>query len=123
MCGRSKNKPLKCWPKRRLPVSELNQPLFLKFLEAGVVKGGFVLAALLPLLKQVLAAHQADLVAPLNGIEDLVVTEEGRLMFAPAKVNSPEKNTGKIEALQSPISSAVEVVAEARRTADIDDSS
>src|SRR5436190_9697721 len=127
MCGRSKNKPLKCWPKRRLPVSELNQPLFLKFLEAGVVKGGFetddVLAALLPLLEQVLAAHQADLVAPLNGIEDLVVTEEGRLIFAPAKVNSPEKNTGKIEALQSPLGSAVEVVAEARRTVDIDDSS
>ena len=54
-----------------------------KFLEAGVAKGGFetddVLAALLPLMKQVLAAHEAGLVAPLNGIQDLVVTEQGQL--------------------------------------------
>ena len=52
-----------------------------KFLEAGVAKGGFetddVLAALLPLMKQVLAAHEAGLVAPLDGIQDLVVTEPG----------------------------------------------
>src|SRR5436190_19370625 len=119
MCGRSKNKPLKCWPKRRLPVSELNQPLFLKFLEAGVVKGGFetddVLAALLPLLKQVLAAHQAGFVAPLKGIEDLILPEQGHLMFVPAKVRSPQRNTGKVEALQSEASHAVEVVAESRR--------
>jgi hypothetical protein len=44
-------------------------------------------------------------------------------MFAPAKVNSPEKNTNKVEAIQLPISSAVEVVAESRRTADIDQAS
>ena len=108
-------------------MSDLNQPPFLKFLEGGVAKGGFetddVLAALLPLMKQVLATHEAGLVAPLDGIQDLVVTEGAFLMFAPAKVNSPEKNTGKVEALQSPASSAVEVVAESRRTADIDQAS
>lgn len=97
---------------------------FLKFLEAGEAKGGFetddVLAALLPLMKQVLAAHKAGLVAPLNDIQDLTVTEQGHLMFAPAKVSSPEKNAAKVEALQSPVSQAVEVVAELRRTADID---
>ena len=42
-------------------MSEQNQPAFLQFLEAGVAKGGFetddVLAALLPLMKQVLSAH------------------------------------------------------------------
>src|SRR5438128_342875 len=101
-------------------MNELKQPPFLKFLEAGVAKGGFetddVLAALLPLMKQVLAAHEAGLVAPLDGIQDLVVTEAGLLMFGRAKVNSPEKNTGKVEALQSPVSSAVEVIAESRRT-------
>ncbi len=108
-------------------MSELSQPPFLKLLEAGVAKGGFetddVLATLLPLMKQVLAAHEAGLVAPLNGIQDLSVTEAGHLMFVPAKVNSPEKNTGKVEELQSPVSHAVEVVAESRRTADIDQSS
>jgi predicted DNA-binding WGR domain protein len=103
-----------------------NHP-FLKFLEAGVAEGGFetddVLAALLPLMKQVAAAHEEGLVAPLDGIKDLVVTEQGHVMFAPAKVSSPEKNTGKIEALQSPVSSAVEVVAESQCTADIDEGS
>lgn len=97
---------------------------FLKFFEAAQAKGGFetddVLSALLPLMKQVLAAHAAGLVAPLDGIQDLVPAEQGHLMFAPAAVSSPEKNTAKIEALQSPVSQAVEVVAESRRTADID---
>jgi hypothetical protein len=105
-------------------VSEAIKSPFLKFLEAGEAKGGFetddALAALLPLMKQVLAAHKAGLVAPLNGIQDLTVTEQGHLMFAPAKVSSPEKNAAKVEALQSPVSQAVEVVAESRRTADID---
>src|SRR6266478_3339200 len=105
----------------------MSQPPFLKFLETGVTKGGFetddVLTALLPLMKQVLAAHEAGLVAPLNGIQDLVVAEQGHLMFVPAKVSSPEKNAAKVEALQSPVSHAVEVVAESRRTADIDESS
>jgi hypothetical protein len=108
-------------------MTELEQLPFLKFLESGVAKGGFevddVLAALLPLMKQVLAAHEAGLVAPLNGIQDLVVTDAGSLMFAPAKVSSPEKNSNKVEAIQLPISSAVEVVAESRRTADIDQAS
>src|SRR5712671_5259122 len=105
----------------------MSQPPFLKFLETGGAKSGFetddVLAALLPLMKQVLAAHAAGLVAPLNGIQDLIIAEQGHLMFAPAKVSSPEKNVGKVEALQSPVSHAVEVVAESRRTADVDESS
>lgn len=105
-------------------MSESNQPPFLQFLETGMAKGGFetddVLSALLPLLKQVVAAHEAGLVAPLDGIHDLVCTEAGQLMFAPAKVSSPEKNTSKVEAMQAAFSSAVEVVAESRRTADID---
>ncbi len=100
---------------------------FLTFLEAGVAQGGFatddVLAALLPLLKQVLAVHEAGLVAPLEGVQDLLIAAQGHLMFAPARVNSPEKNPGRIEALQSPVSHAVEVVAESRRTADLDHAS
>src|SRR6266481_8190951 len=105
----------------------MSQPPFLKFLEIGVTKGGSetddVLAALLPLMKQVLAAHEAGLVVPLNGIQDLIIAEQGQLIFVPAKVSSPEKNAAKVEALQSPVSRAVEVVAESRRTADIDQSS
>ncbi len=108
-------------------MSELNESPFLKFLEAGVAKGGFetddVLAAVLPLMKQVVAAHEAGLVAPLDGICDLIITDAGRLMFTPDKVNSPEKNTAKVEALQVQASQAVEVVGESRRTADIDQGS
>jgi predicted DNA-binding WGR domain protein len=102
------------------------QSSFLNFLNVGVAKGGFetedVLAAVLPLMKQVLAAHEAGLVAPLNGIEDLIVTEAGRLMFATDKVGQPEKNTARVKSVQSPISSAVEVIAESRRITDVDQS-
>jgi len=105
-------------------VSEANQPAFLKFLESGVERGGFetddALAALLPLMKQVRAAQQAGFVAPLQGIQDLLVTDQGFLKFAPARVASPQKNTSRVEALQTPVSEAVEVVAESRRTADVD---
>ena len=108
-------------------MNDVVQPPFLKLLEAGVAKGGFetddVLAALLPLMKQVRAAHEAGLVAPLDGVQDLTVTGQGRLMFSPAKVSSPEKSAARVEALQSPVSHAVEVVAESRHTADIDDAS
>jgi hypothetical protein len=108
-------------------VSDLAQPPFLKVLETGVTKGGFetddVLAFLLPLMKQVLATHEAGLVAPLAGVHDLLATDRGHLMFAPTKVSSPVKNTAKLEELQSPVSQAVEVVGVSRRTADIDRSS
>jgi hypothetical protein len=108
-------------------VNESAESPFLKLLKAGVEKGGFetddVLAALLPLMKQVRAAHGAGLVAPLDGIKHLILAEQGHLMFAPAQVSSPEKNASKVEALQSPVSHAVEVVAESRRTTDIDESS
>lgn len=105
-------------------MNEQSQPPFLNFLAAGVAKGGFeaddVLAALLPLMKQVRAVHEAGLVAPLDGIKDLNVTDAGQLMFAPAKVNPPEKNSAKVESLQAPVSGAVDVVAESRRVADVD---
>jgi hypothetical protein len=108
-------------------MSEVSQPPFLQALEAAVAKGGFetddALSFLLPLMKQVRSAHGAGLVAPLDGISDLLVTEQGHLMFAPAKVSSPEKNTAMVEALQSPVSQAVQVVGESRRTVDIDQSS
>ena len=101
---------------------------FLTFLEAGVAKGGFetddVLAALLPLLKQVQAAHQAGLVAPLNGIHDLILSEQGHLMFAAAKVGSPQRNIAKIEALTPmvPIDAASMVTAELSSSSSVDTS-
>jgi predicted DNA-binding WGR domain protein len=108
-------------------VNELVEEPFLKFLDAGVEKGGFetddALAALLPLMKQVHATHQAGQVAPLDAIKHLTLTEGGFLTFAADQAIPPKKNTSKVEALQSPVSSAVDVVAESRRMTDIDESS
>jgi predicted DNA-binding WGR domain protein len=108
-------------------VNELVEEPFLKFLDAGVEKGGFetddALAALLPLMRQVHAVHQAGQVAPLDGIKHLTLAEGGFLTFGADQAIPPKKNTSKIEALQSPISSAVDVVAESRRMTDIDESS
>lgn len=105
-------------------MSEMSSTSFLNLLEAGVAKGGFevddALAVLLPLMKQVLAAHAAGLVAPLDGVADLVVTNDGQLQFVPAKVQPPTKNGWKVERLQTPVSSTVEVVAESRRVTDVD---
>ena len=108
-------------------MNEPIQPPFLKFLEAGIAKGGFetddVLATLLPLMKQTLAAHGSGLVAPLNGIANLSMSADGHLTFPPTKAGPPEKNSAKVEALQSPASRAMEIVAESRRTADVHESS
>src|SRR4051812_48561910 len=106
---------------------ELTPPPFFKFLESATEKGGFetddVLAVMLPLMKQVLAAHQTGMVAPLNGVSELIVAENGMLTFPQEKLLSTKKSTGKVEALQRSVITAVEVVGQKRRTADIDDSS
>ncbi|HWH68742.1 MAG TPA: DUF4011 domain-containing protein, partial [Candidatus Sulfotelmatobacter sp.] len=105
-------------------MSETVQPPFLQFLERGEAHGGFetddVLGALLPLMKQVLAAHKAGSVAPLAGLQDLLLTEQGCLQFNPAKAGPAQKNGARVKALQAPVSHALEVVGESRRTADID---
>jgi len=107
--------------------NELPEEPFLKFLDAGVEKGGFetddALATMLPVMKQVQAVHQAGLVAPLNGIKHLTLTEQGHLTFAADQAIPHKKNMSKVEALQLPVSGAIEVVAESRRTTDIDESS
>ena len=105
-------------------MSEAVLPSFLNFLEGGIARGGFetddMLAALLPLMKQVLTAHEAGLVAPLRGVEDLRCTEQGSLMFVPDQAGPPQQNLSRLDELQSPVSRTVEIVAESRWTADID---
>src|SRR5215467_5467629 len=92
---KSRSKQEKCWRRRRL-VNELVEEPFLKFLDAGVEKGGFetddALAALLPLMKQVHVVHQAAQVAPLDGVKHLALTEQGHLTFAADQALPPKKN-------------------------------
>ena len=89
--------------------NELPEEPFLKFLDAGVAQGGFetddALAALLPLMKQAHATHQAAQVAPLDGIKHLTLTEQGHLIFAADQAVPPKKNESKVEALQSTVGS------------------
>ena len=95
---------------------------FLIFLRRGAEEGGFgtddVLAAILPLFEQVAQAHQGGLVAPLDGVDDLIV-DEARLGFDPAQSRAPRKNPVRIEALQKPAATALDIVGRSRRTADI----
>ncbi|HSU54239.1 MAG TPA: DNA helicase, partial [Candidatus Dormibacteraeota bacterium] len=108
-------------------MSDIAEIPFLKFLADGNSKGGFetddVLAALLPLMKQTKAAHDAGMVAPLDGLNELFISEQGSLAFASEKQRPPKKNASKLEALQTPVNRALDVVGETRRTTDIDASS
>ncbi len=106
-------------------MSDLKTPApFLAFLKRGADAGGFgtddVLAALLPLFEQVAQAHQQQLVAPLDGIAELHV-EESVLKIASAKFRAPRKNPVRIESLQKSGSTALDVVGESHRMADVDD--
>src|SRR5687767_8094472 len=96
---------------------------FLVFLRRGNEAGGFatddVLAAILPLIQQIAAAHERGMVAPLDGIDALRV-EEGRLRLEESAFHSPCRNIVRIEALQKPAATALEIVGETHRVADVD---
>ena len=97
---------------------------FLKLLREGIERGGFgtddVLAIVLPLLRQAASVHLEGLVAPLDGVRELQVTDSGSLAFDVAKASSPRSNASRIELMQQAASRAVEVVGHSRRTMDID---
>jgi hypothetical protein len=76
-----------------------------------------VLAMTLPLLEQVLEVHEAGLVAPLEGVEDLLVTD-GRLWFERSKARAPRLATAALERLQRPSSLAFEIASNTRRVDD-----
>src|SRR3954469_8184954 len=98
-------------------------PPFLAFLRRGSDGGGFgtddVLAAMLPLFEQVAAAHQRGQVAPLDGLGSLLV-EDAQLKIDPTQWRAPRKNPVRVEALQRPVVTALEVVGESRRMAEVD---
>jgi hypothetical protein len=66
---------------------------FRDFQESGEERGGFetddLLAAVLPLMEQVLGAHDRGRVAPLSGLEDLRVTH-GHVWYHEAAEREPE---------------------------------
>ncbi|HJY75869.1 MAG TPA: WGR domain-containing protein [Burkholderiales bacterium] len=97
---------------------------FLGLLNAGLERGGFqaddVLRAVLPLFRQIAAWHAEERVAPLRRLEGLIVTESGTLALAAADGVPPRRNADRVDALQRPVSSALNVVGHARVTTEAD---
>ncbi|GAB5442886.1 MAG: WGR domain-containing protein [Fuerstiella sp.] len=86
---------------------------FAQFLDSHVLPDGLptedVLAAILPLIEQVAAAHIDGRVAPLNGIDHLNL--DGRVLcFSDEATLKPQFNTSKVRALQATSKSGVSVV-------------
>ncbi len=99
---------------------------FLAFLRAGLDKGGFetddVLATILPLMRQTLAAHEEGMVVPLEGLAHLQV-DEHHLSVDMTQLLRPRHDSSTIRMVERPVSGAIQVVAQARRSAEIDRSS
>jgi len=99
---------------------------FHDFLRNRLATDGFatadVLASLLPLMRETLDAHSVGKVAPLEGLDHLHV-EDGRIWFEQAKRLPMRDNGAAIRRIAVKQTLAVEVIAEARRTVDIDDGS
>src|SRR5882672_8737109 len=96
---------------------------FLNFLHAGLERGSFetddALGALLPLMRQVLTAHERGTVAPLEGLGELRLDDGKEFKFDETKATPPRRNNARAEEIQRPISAAVEVIGEARHTMDL----
>ncbi len=97
---------------------------FGQFLHDRIEQGGFTtedaLTSFLPLVRQVVDAHQQGLVAPLEGIEHLQV-EGIHVWFEQGRLAKPRANAQKVRDLSQPRSRAIEVVGEARVTDDVND--
>src|SRR6266576_355620 len=93
---------------------------FLQLLQRGEGVGfqtDDVLAAVLPLFRQVAAWHEQTLVAPLHGLATLVLDEPGVLRCGGTAV-APITNLSRVEELQRPVASALHVIGHARVTSD-----
>ena len=96
------------------------QQLLTAALEQGGLETDDVLAALLPLMRRVLATHGEGRVAPLRGLGALSCDPNGQVIFDPAVVAVPQRQTSRVEQLQETLSRAVEVIGRAERTAHVD---
>lgn len=99
---------------------------FHDFLRARLATGGFstedTLSSFLPLVRQVLQAHGARLVAPLEGLAALHV-EGTRIWFEEAKRHESRNRTADVRRIESGESAPIEVVSETRRTTQVDEES
>ena len=95
-----------------------------EYLRTRLETGGFstedTLAGFLPLVREVLEAHAAGRVAPLEGLDALQV-DGTRLWFEEARRLPARSNTAALRRVEMTASLVVTVVAEARLTSDVDE--
>ncbi|REJ91429.1 MAG: WGR domain-containing protein [Planctomycetota bacterium] len=98
--------------------------VFYDFLTDRIETGGFstedTLASVLPLMREVIEAHAAGKVAPLEGLEELHV-EDGRIWFEEAKRCDLRNKSAELRRVEAANRARVDIVAETRRTTDVDD--
>jgi predicted DNA-binding WGR domain protein len=97
---------------------------FITFLHQGIERGGFetedVLAAVLPLMREVVALHERGEVAPLRGLSGIRVIDDRRLgLVSPAGVPLV-RNDSRVRELLATQSRGLEVIGESKRETDID---
>ncbi|OGV92215.1 MAG: hypothetical protein A3K19_03375 [Lentisphaerae bacterium RIFOXYB12_FULL_65_16] len=99
---------------------------FLEYLTQRFAAGGFTtedaLTGFLPLLRQVVEAHAAGLVAPLNGLAALRV-ENACIWFENAARQPPQSSAARVRELDPKPTGAIEVLSEQRRTTDVTEGS
>ncbi|WP_329004157.1 AAA domain-containing protein [Kribbella sp. NBC_00709] len=92
----------------------------------AVSQGGLgndaLLASVLPLFHETAAVHERGLVAPLRGLDRIVVDEQNRLGFAPADAGRPALAVRELDARQGSRPTAVEVVAHRQSDFDLGES-
>lgn len=92
----------------------------------AVSQGGLgndaLLAAVLPLFHETAAVHERGLVAPLRGLDRIVVDEQNRLGFAPADAGRPTLAARELDARQGSRPTAVEVVTHRQSDFDLGES-
>ncbi len=97
---------------------------FHQFLAERIEHGGFTtedaLAAFLPLVRQVVAAHEAGLCAPLEGIAALKV-DDGQIGFDEPDRQPPRNNLSRVRKLLRSDAKSVEVVQRATVVRHLDD--
>ena len=97
---------------------------FVTFLHQGIEQGGFetedILAAVLPLMREVLAFHETGRVAPLRGVTSIEVREGRILGLASSSGVETERNDSRLREILTPPSLGLEVFGEAKRETDID---
>ena len=90
---------------------------FHEYLRTRLETGGFstedALSSFLPLIREVLDAHAAGLVAPLEGLDDLHV-EGARIWFEEAKRKEARNNNAALRSIEAANRAGVEIVSELR---------